>query len=310
MIINCRKCGQRYRADEAKLKLFNTYKIRCKICNHPLKIKSFATTSSIPQQIDTEKKRPYKNKKKIPSKSDFLNTNTEVNWRDSIQFKFSVNLCLVMVSILVVYMLINTITIKHRMTKDLNELAQRTVKRLSKSLVEPIWEIDEIQIQDTVLSEMMEENIYAIIVKDVDRKIILYGSTRGENWLIERTNTPIKGDFISYSSDIYKKDELSGVVEIYVTKRFITIEYFREIRNIMITTILLILAISITNILTMKRLLIQPILHLIEVAERLSFGDFSVKIESKSKDEIGNLSKALERMQVSLTYAIYRLRQR
>lgn len=54
----------------------------------------------------------------------------------------------------------------------------------------------------------------------------------------------------------------------------------------------------------------RPILHLTDVAERISVGELSAPIEITSTDEIGDLADALRRMQVSLRKAIQRLQRR
>ena len=59
-----------------------------------------------------------------------------------------------------------------------------------------------------------------------------------------------------------------------------------------------------------SRRVTQPLLHLAQVADRISMGDLAAKIEVKTKDEIGVLAEALHRMQISLKAAIERLRRR
>ncbi len=54
----------------------------------------------------------------------------------------------------------------------------------------------------------------------------------------------------------------------------------------------------------------RPVMQLTEVADRISLGELSAKIEIERKDEIGDLAEALRRMQTSLQAAIERLRTR
>jgi HAMP domain-containing protein len=49
---------------------------------------------------------------------------------------------------------------------------------------------------------------------------------------------------------------------------------------------------------------------LTDVAERISIGDLGIEIETKSKDEIGELAEAISRMQESIRLSIERLRRR
>ncbi len=55
--------------------------------------------------------------------------------------------------------------------------------------------------------------------------------------------------------------------------------------------------------------LAKPIIHLTEVAEKISLGELKTPIRITSTDEIGDLADALRRMQSSLTKAIQRLRR-
>ena len=54
----------------------------------------------------------------------------------------------------------------------------------------------------------------------------------------------------------------------------------------------------------------KPILHLTEVAERISLGELNAPVEITSTDEIGDLADAIRRMQASLRKAIQRLQRR
>jgi methyl-accepting chemotaxis protein len=58
------------------------------------------------------------------------------------------------------------------------------------------------------------------------------------------------------------------------------------------------------------RTLVKPINELTDVAERMSMGELNIDIGITSKDEIGQLAQAVERMQTSLRMAIDRLRTR
>jgi methyl-accepting chemotaxis protein len=71
-------------------------------------------------------------------------------------------------------------------------------------------------------------------------------------------------------------------------------------------TILLVLVISWFS----ARTIVTPIMSLTDAAERMSLGDLNVKIDIKSKDEIGLLAQAIGRMQTSLRLAMNRLRRK
>ncbi|MGB5746197.1 MAG: cache domain-containing protein [Desulfobacterales bacterium] len=58
------------------------------------------------------------------------------------------------------------------------------------------------------------------------------------------------------------------------------------------------------------RAIVTPIMKLTDAAERMSLGELNVKIDIKSKDEIGLLAQAIGRMQTSLRLAMNRLRRK
>ncbi|MFC1815250.1 HAMP domain-containing protein [Thermodesulfobacteriota bacterium] len=58
------------------------------------------------------------------------------------------------------------------------------------------------------------------------------------------------------------------------------------------------------------RAISRPIIKLTEAADRISVGELNMEIKTKRKDEIGDLSEAIARMQDSIRIAIERLRRR
>lgn len=59
-----------------------------------------------------------------------------------------------------------------------------------------------------------------------------------------------------------------------------------------------------------SRSLVRPIMKLTDAAERLSLGELDLKIDIRSRDEIGLLAQAIGRLQTSLQIAMQRLRRR
>jgi methyl-accepting chemotaxis protein len=60
----------------------------------------------------------------------------------------------------------------------------------------------------------------------------------------------------------------------------------------------------------LARTLTNPIVHLTQVADRISLGELDMEIGLDRKDEIGELAEALSRMQASLQATMERLRAR
>ena len=75
---------------------------------------------------------------------------------------------------------------------------------------------------------------------------------------------------------------------------------------LLVSTIVLVLIIAWFS----ARAIVTPIMKLTDATERMSLGELNVKIEVKSKDEIGLLAQAIGRMQTSLRLAMNRLRRK
>ncbi len=90
-------------------------------------------------------------------------------------------------------------------------------------------------------------------------------------------------------------------------------EVFAPLRDVQQFAILLLAAtvvfVVIISLFSARRIT-KPIIALTNAAEKMSLGDLKVTIKVTSKDEIGQLSQALKRMQTSLRLALERLQKK
>jgi len=87
----------------------------------------------------------------------------------------------------------------------------------------------------------------------------------------------------------------------------------RNLRNTLLLVLgvsLLALALAAALAVRAARLVVQPIEQLVKVADAISMGDLSKPVQASRNDEIGDLAQALERMRLSLSSAMERLRRR
>jgi len=92
-----------------------------------------------------------------------------------------------------------------------------------------------------------------------------------------------------------------------------TEEVFEALKGVQqFSLILLVVTIFIVSIIAwlFARALVKPIMTLTDIAERMSLGELDIKVDVKSKDEIGLLAQAVERMRISLNMAMSRLRRK
>ncbi|NNK84143.1 MAG: HAMP domain-containing protein [Desulfobacterales bacterium] len=90
-------------------------------------------------------------------------------------------------------------------------------------------------------------------------------------------------------------------------------EIFEPLRSVQLFFyILLVATIVVVSVVAwfFARALVQPIMRLTDIAERMSLGELDNKVDVKAKDEIGLLAMAIERMRISLNMAMARLRKK
>ena len=118
--------------------------------------------------------------------------------------------------------------------------------------------------------------------------------------------TPVAGTPFVIAATTYL-DEFTGPVRLMESRAGVLTEKTRLITwAILGATIFLIgLIVSIYG-----HRLTGKIKSLTDVAERISIGDLGIEIETKSRDEIGELAEAISRMQDSIRLSIERLRRR
>ena len=332
MKIECENCGKKYKINEDRI-TGESVKVKCKACGYTIEVVKPQTEdidvsdliydTPVPSEHEIPASEPVgqafkyveddTQKKEVtpsPATKDVKGATGGVGWKNSIQTTISGILILLTTVILLGFVMFNYFAAKSKMNEELKHFSDITSTRLSKYLVEPLWGVDEKQIEDSLNSEMMEKRIYAIVIYDRDTKRVFTGKKRDSNWKIVATKGNITGKVIKSRKKITRGKETIGDVEVYVTLKFMEQELYSLVVNIVITAIVLNIAIFLAVFIAFRKIIIQPVMRLTDVAERMSMGDLNVVIDVKSKNEVGLLAEAIERMQYSLRLALDRLRKK
>jgi HAMP domain-containing protein len=118
--------------------------------------------------------------------------------------------------------------------------------------------------------------------------------------------TPIEGTDLVVAATTYI-DEFSKPAK-QIEQRIASRAERTQVVFMIVMGVSLIMVILITSL--YARTIVRPIIHLTEVADRISLGDLDTKIEIRSSDEVGMLADSFDRMQESLRAAIERLRKK
>lgn len=235
---------------------------------------------------------------------------TRVAWYRSLQLKILITLLLVTTLILAGFAVVNVTQARARLDADLQRLAETTVQRLSQHIIGPLWALNDEQIVDSIEATMLERRVFAVIVRGEDRETMYIGRQRGPDWgLVEARGNP-RGDFIvSKTTLLHDNEEMIGVLEVYVTRRFLQEQFENLVRSEVQRAGALSLALIVVTLILLRRVVVSPIRRLTEASEQIAAGQLSTKIEITSRDEIGLLGSAINKLQTSLRIAIQRMKR-
>ena len=118
--------------------------------------------------------------------------------------------------------------------------------------------------------------------------------------------TPVAGTPYVVAATTYL-DEFTGPIKLMESRAEILTEKTRLITFAILGGTLLLIGII---VFIYGHRLTGKIKSLTDVAERISIGDLGIEVETKSRDEIGELAEAISRMQESIRLSIERLRRR
>ena len=143
--------------------------------------------------------------------------------------------------------------------------------------------------------ELTQKLVTAGILAEADRKL-----TDGTGYLLTRVNNAGQDYFVG----LRPLKDFSGATIGYLTVMMNQTAVVSKIRislyiNIVIYAALLILISGAINY-SLKKTVIGPVINLTKVADDISMGKLSEKVEAKSNDEIAQLAKSIDRLRLSV----------
>ncbi len=207
----------------------------------------------------------------------------------SIKTKIIFSILCVVISALSIYEVNNYRNIQKQLYADLNDAADRQIKRLADGLVFPLWEIDEEWQKKIITIEMLLPQTFAITITDEDSSVIR-GKMRNASWQMIDVDRNIEGHFIERQNDIFHNDEKIGSVHVYITPEFVEKQLHDEVLNHLFSLVYLSLAIISSLGIILNSLVITPLRKILVSIDAITHGDYSGNLEVTQSDEIGVLA--------------------
>ncbi|GAB6094665.1 hypothetical protein JCM14469_09170 [Desulfatiferula olefinivorans] len=215
-----------------------------------------------------------------------------IKWHQSIQTKLAIILISVTTLILGIYGVVQYRMDSRAKIRTLGIDAEQTAVRIATTLASPLWDFDDQQMDDAIVSEMRAKNTFAILVKEQGREAILAGKMKDSDGSIIPAREPIAGNHMVKTIDIIHNKTVLGTVTLYTTKRFVEQELRQSMITIAIANLFTNLALLITLFVSMSRYIIRPVYRIADFAAVLKTGDLSLRLP-EGVDEIGRMSAAL-----------------
>ncbi|MDH5552031.1 MAG: ATP-binding protein [Nitrosomonas sp.] len=211
---------------------------------------------------------------------------------------------IVLLTLVVVIFMATFEAFNHYKDKDeanyyLEELSDRTVLRLSENLVLPLWEVDSDWVRRIIHTEMRDHRIQAITIKG-DGGLRISKARDSEGFIVKNSHHKTALNQIYRKKEILHNQEPIGSVEIYVTRQFMLKSLTKELIDTVITTTLLIFLMIGFLILALNKIVIKPLLQLLESTQAVAGGDYTHQIKIKRYDEIGMLAEGFNVMQTNI----------
>lgn len=237
-------------------------------------------------------------------------TRSKVSIFRSVQTKITLTLVVVVSVILAAFGLFNLNEAQQRLDRELQQLSETTVQRLSQHVIGPFWALNDDQIAEQLEATMLEHRVFAVILRDRDRQTVYMGRQRNPQWNIQDLAGEPTGDHVLSRTTLVRDDgEMIGTLEVYVTRQFLQEQFEELVKAEVGRGLALALAIIIVSLLMLRRVVVGPIRELTEVADRISAGQLNTPIKIQSKDEVGALATAIGKLQTSLRIAMERMKR-
>uniref|UniRef100_I2PZQ0 Methyl-accepting chemotaxis protein n=1 Tax=Desulfovibrio sp. U5L TaxID=596152 RepID=I2PZQ0_9BACT len=233
--------------------------------------------------------------------------------KQSVAFVLNVSLVAVTTLVLLGFGVYNTMEMASKASADLDDLAAGVSGRLAKGLALPLWNMDEAQTRDVLLSEMADKRVLALAVREPDGKKIFASIDRDGGWKPRETKAaPDASHAIVVRAPIENKGKALGTVEVSITRRFLD----AAVREAMLTSAVGVLVVDAAVVcilfFVLRQIVVRPVAAMQRFAKEVGEGNLSGQqtITGSFVGELGALKGHLEGMVCSLAALVDEARRK
>jgi len=182
--------------------------------------------------------------------------------------------------------------------------------RLPKSLELSVWNLDEVGVNTQLISEMMDRDVEAILVHNGDSTTGLLRDKSGKPVAYSKELANEKGSgLIKSTTSVTHEGKEIATMEISLTGRYA----MQQLRSGLMSTVEMLVIVAVVlavTIYVVVRVMIRgPLARITAGMDAVASGNLDVRTETRSRDEVGRLAEALNRMTGNLRELVVRIRE-
>ncbi|MGH1539453.1 MAG: hypothetical protein ACRBHB_03440 [Arenicella sp.] len=228
----------------------------------------------------------------------------------SIQSKVIFFLVLFTTVILVYFGLYQIFKINEELDVQLRITNQNTAERLSNHIELGMWTLDRESVIKSVQSEFLNQDIYAIAVSSKAEGLYVGLVRDGDQNLLEISDAEMveslrsRDDLIASTKRVsHKGGGILGDVVSFSTKKYNEQRIEQQYKNQAYIILAIGLILILVTFIVLQFFVVKRLKTLSEIALQMSQGNYFDNLESKTDDEIGELSNALNMLNKSYQVA-------
>ena len=197
-------------------------------------------------------------------------------------------------------------TERDSMSAGLQAQANRMADLLSKTVAEPLWNLDTQAITTQIEAVMADPQVFAVEIYAEESHQVVSSKKRDREQVVD----PVRGEaIILFASDDAAPATRLGTVRVVYTQKALydTLGHLGAV--IAAVILFLLVSLFIATLLLLRHTVQRPIAHLVAMARRIADGDLGARISLSSRDEIGLLASSFNTMAEKLTVSMAGLKR-
>lgn len=197
----------------------------------------------------------------------------------------------------------------NQITKDLKLKSNNTLELASMALVNPIWNINKVGVENIGKAIFLDTDIAAVKIFEFDGESELFSIAREKYQGASFDTLKDSGQFLYANATVVNKDKDIGFVHLLISTEKVDASIRSTSQRILLFAFLLILAIGGSVYMTANKIIKIPINRLQNEANQLAYGNLEHEIDTSRQDELGNLAKSFAIMRDAIVEKIEMIQQ-